>query len=100
MKDFYILSLSYTGTAEISTDTTITNANASSSVLSMAGGGTAMQIRVGYFGYCLITNSTTSCSSDAASLTTSIRETGSGDPLNLLYVAKQFHDNTIFSGLM
>lgn len=100
MKDFHILSFSYTGSAATPTDTTIINANASSTMITLAGSDTALQIRVGYFGYCLISNNTTYCSTDAASLATLIQDTGSSDPLNLLYVAKQFHDGTIFSGLM
>ena len=87
MKDFHILSLSYT--------------NAPSSTIVLAGSGTALQIRVGYFGYCLfIGNKTTYCSTDASSLATLAQDTGSMDPLDLLEVAKQFHDGTIFSGLM
>ncbi len=87
MKDFHILSFSYT--------------NASSNMSALAGSGTALQIRVGYFGYCLLTsNKTTYCSTDAASLATLVQDAGSSDPLNLLDVARQFHDGTIFSGLM
>jgi hypothetical protein len=100
MKDIYLLSFSYTGSASTVADDTITNANVSSTVADLAGNATTLQIRVGYFGYCLISGGITSCSTDAASLAALVRGLGWRDSLNLLYVAKAFHNDTIFSGLM
>ncbi|KAK3309263.1 Ca2+ regulator and membrane fusion protein Fig1-domain-containing protein [Chaetomium strumarium] len=99
MKDIYLLSLSYTGTEPTTTDTTIITANVSSCMTLAAASKTLLTVRVGYFGYCIVDNGVTSCSSDAGSLATLLRQTNSSDPLNMLYMVKSFHDQTIFSAL-
>ncbi|KAK4097672.1 hypothetical protein N658DRAFT_561616 [Parathielavia hyrcaniae] len=76
------------------------NPNVSSAMIELAGNGTALQVRVGYFGYCLTVGAATFCSTDADSLAALLQGIGWSDPLNLLYVAKSFRDNTIFSGLI
>ncbi|KAK4033970.1 Ca2+ regulator and membrane fusion protein Fig1-domain-containing protein [Parachaetomium inaequale] len=100
MKEIYLLSFSYTGSESTVADDTITNPNVSTTVTGLAGNATALQIRVGYFGYCLISGGITSCSTDAASLAALVQGIGWRDSLNLLYVAKAFHNDTIFSGLI
>ncbi|KAK4232886.1 Ca2+ regulator and membrane fusion protein Fig1-domain-containing protein, partial [Achaetomium macrosporum] len=45
-------------------------------------------------------NGITSCSTNSDALAILIQETNSNDPLNMLYMAKSFHDQTIFSGLI
>ncbi|KAK4122889.1 hypothetical protein N657DRAFT_483905 [Parathielavia appendiculata] len=100
LSDLYLLSLSYTGSASSAADNTITNPNVSSAVAGLAGTGSALQVRVGYFGYCLIHGAIKSCSSDADLLAASLRGMDWSDPLNMLFVAKSFRNDTIFSGLI
>jgi hypothetical protein len=101
MKDIYLLSLSYTGNEPTATDATITSLDALPRVTGLAGNKTRLTVRVGYFGYCIADNGVTSCSRDPRSLASlMIRETNASDPLNMLYMATSFHDQTIFSGLM
>jgi len=100
LSNFYLLSLSYTDSPPPVTDDTITNPNTSSSIATLLSKGATFQIRVGYFGYCLVNNGTTFCSTDLPSLASLVRQGSLSDPGNLLYVAKRFHDDTIFSGLI
>jgi hypothetical protein len=100
LSNLYLLSFSYTGSSSTATDSTMTSSNVSSAIAGLAGNGTALEVRVGYFGYCLIHGAVTTCSTDADSLAALLQGTGWSDPLNLLYVAKSFHNDTIFSGLM
>ncbi|KEZ40374.1 Uncharacterized protein SAPIO_CDS8228 [Scedosporium apiospermum] len=57
-----------------------------------------LEVRVSYFGFCLMLNSSLSaCSNDIGALQQSV---DGHDPLNLMWMAKKFHDETIFSGLI
>jgi ABC-type uncharacterized transport system auxiliary subunit len=100
LRDLYLLSFSYTGSATTVADNTMTSSNVSLAIAGLAGNGAALQVRVGYFGYCLVHGAVTTCSTDADSLAALLQGAGWSDPLNLLYVAKSFHNDTIFSGLM
>ncbi|KAK4140672.1 Ca2+ regulator and membrane fusion protein Fig1-domain-containing protein, partial [Dichotomopilus funicola] len=101
LSNFHLLSLSYNASGALPIiDDTITSPNTSSSIATLLGKGAAFQIRVGYFGYCLLNNGTTFCSTDLPSLASLIRQSNSSDPGNLFYIAKRFHDDTIFSGLI
>lgn len=66
-----------------------------------------IEIRMGYFGFCLINGHTraTDCSGDLRMLAAIVQDTSSAegttpDPLNLLWLAKIFHEDTIIGALM
>lgn len=104
MKNIYILSLSYNSITTAPQDPAQTSSDISSFIVSLAQNRTGIEIRIGYFGFCLRDEAELGlivCSSDVNTLATLVRDTdNSTDPLNLLSMAEKFHDGTIFSGLM
>lgn len=107
LSNVYILSLSYTNSSTATQDPVQINANLPASTHVLAKNASDIEIRVGYFGFCLVDGhlGPTVCSGDLSVLAAIVQDTSSAegtapDPLNLLWIAKQFYDGTIFSGLM
>ena len=109
MNNVYLISLSYTDdTAPASHyDPEQVNPNISSTFASLVSTnptpGPSWEIRVGYMGFCM-PDSTGDwiCSRHATSLAKTINETEPriGDPLNLIWIAKNFQSQIVFVGLM
>lgn len=103
VKIMYILSLSYNNITVAPQVPAQTSSNISSFIFNLAQNVTGIEVRIGYFGFCLIDGELGSavCSPDVSTLATIVRDADiSTDPLNLLSTAERFHDGTIFSGLM
>jgi hypothetical protein len=97
MTNIYVLELAYSnGTTPAGN----TQANANiSSMLSTAKSDARLQIRTGYFGYCVRSAGVSwLCSSDAAGL---LEQFGAEqDPLNIIWTVTRFQDEVLFTGLM
>lgn len=97
MTGIYVLDLSYSnGTAPSSN----TQANANlSGILTAAKGGSRLEVRAGYFGYCVRDARVNwICSSDGPAL---LDQFGPDqDPLNIIWTMNQFQSRALFSGLM
>lgn len=109
LNGIYLFSLTYTdaGASAHETGPAEVNANASSVIASLAGNGTQLEVRSGYFGMCLWTSAAAAagwiCSRSPARLASIVEpsEAGSmGDPLNLIYAAEKFKSEVVFVGLM
>jgi Ca2+ regulator and membrane fusion protein Fig1 len=109
MISIYLLSLSYTSPPQSTSapDSSLVSPSLSNTFTSLVTNTSApaLDIRVGYMGFCM-PDSTGDwiCSRHADSLARNINSThqlpGSGDPLNLIYIAKNFQSQIVFDGLM
>ena len=97
MTGIYVLELAYSnGTAQSSN----TQANANlSGILRAARGASKLEIRAGYFGYCVRDAGVSwICSSDGAAL---LDQFGPDqDPLNIIWTMTQFQSRVLFTGLL
>jgi len=95
----YLLSLSYDSNNSTAAQNAIgINTTTLNTILNLSQNMSGLEVRVSYFGFCLMLNSSLSaCSNDIGALQQSV---DGHDPLNLMWMAKKFHDETIFSGLM
>lgn len=103
MNNVYLLSLSYASTPSHQ-DAVQVNPSISTTFANLTTPAPALQVRVGYMGFCM-PDSTGDwiCSRHAKSLAKTINNThtsSSGDPLNLLWIANNFQSQIVFDGLM
>ena len=97
MTGIYVLHLAYSnGTAPSSNTQANTNL---SGLLTAAKGASRLEVRAGYFGYCVRDAGVNwICSSDGAAL---LDQFGPDqDPLNIVWTMNQFQSRVLFSGLM
>lgn len=79
--------------------------DASTCIANVANNTATLEIRIGYFGSCILLDGRGSflpplvCSKNFQTLADVVHGT-KADPLDLLHAAKHFHDGTIFSGLV
>jgi len=109
MNNVYLLSLSYTNDTSPTShyEPEQVNPIISSAFAGLSSTNTtshpSLEIRVGYMGFCM-PDSTGQwiCSRDATSLAKTINDTESmiGDPLNLIWIAKNFQGQIVFAGLL
>lgn len=97
MTNIFVLALLYSD-SPIPKSNAQANANLSS-ILHEVRGTSQLEVRVGYFGYCVRRpNIGWICSSDGQAL---LEQFGPDqDPLNLLWIANRFQSDTVFTGLM
>ncbi|PVH85652.1 hypothetical protein DL98DRAFT_511239 [Cadophora sp. DSE1049] len=108
LQNVYILSLSYVPTAEMSSSPSPVqlNGNISSTFSSIASTHSSLTVRVSYLGMCISQiESQWMCSSNARTLSNLIKlyggvRSGEQDPLNLIWIAGEFKDRVLFSGLL
>jgi len=108
LRHVYLLSLVYTGATSPTSDTAQVDTQYPALLGGLVPGNitSRLEIRIGYFGFCLMDGGpalpSVICSSTLDDLAASMAVVGNGsaDPLNLLWAAKSFHDGVIFSGLM
>lgn len=75
------------------------NRNFSASIASIVDFSKAIvQVRVSYFGVCLLQNGPTRCSTDVGDIASLLNE--SRDPLNLVWEAHRFKDDVLFPYFM
>jgi hypothetical protein len=97
MRGIYLISLSYVG---VSDSTTVAEAVAEGVLSEMKRSvetTTPLEIRVGYFGYCVISNGVTTCAKTIESLIPSHPD---WVVAKLMEISRAFHDDTMYSGLM
>ncbi|KAE9366833.1 hypothetical protein N431DRAFT_548554 [Stipitochalara longipes BDJ] len=106
MSSIYLLSLSYNPSTTSHPDSTQVNPSISSTFSNLVTTNStapSLEVRVGYMGFCM-PDSTGDwiCSPRADSLAHLLNTTHpiSGDPLNLIWVAKNFQKQIVFDGLM
>ncbi|PMD51401.1 uncharacterized protein K444DRAFT_601714 [Hyaloscypha bicolor E] len=103
MNNVYLLSLSYASTPSHQ-DAVQVNPSISTTFANLTTPAPALEVRVGYMGFCM-PDSTGDwiCSRHAKSLAKTINNThtsSSGDPLNLLWIANNFQSQIVFDGLI
>ncbi|KAF7939001.1 uncharacterized protein EAE98_001337 [Botrytis deweyae] len=108
LSNVYLLSLSYIDQLSPShNDSSKINQNVSTMFFDLVSRGglnasTAVEVRVGFLGFCLRDPSGIwVCAKSATSLAKFVRESGSFDvdPLNVIWIAKEFQKQSLFSGL-
>jgi len=107
LSNVYLLSLSYadqSGTPHNDSSQINQNVSTTFSTLVSQGGinvSTSFKVHVGFLGFCLADSSGTwVCERSAKSLANFIRGSRSDiDPLNVVWIAKEFQEQSLFSGL-
>lgn len=105
LSNVYVLSLYYNNATTSAQSFEQFNTNTSKCLAYAANDFATLQVRIGYFGSCLVLEGVKSlstslvCSKSLDTLASSVRDTDV-DPLNLLEAAKEFYDSSIFSGLI
>lgn len=96
----YVISMSYRKTSpSAGMHNSEVNRNLSASIASLIDAAQAtLQVRVGYFGICVVQNEPMRCSTDIGSLAARLSE--SQDPLNLIWEAHRFKDDVLFPYLL
>jgi hypothetical protein len=97
MTSIYVVSFAYSNSTKISLDGQA-NTNLSS-LLNATKGDASLEVRVGYFGLCANEGGAFwFCSADSNAM---VAQFGSDkDPLNIIWLAKQFQSSVIFSGFL
>ncbi|OHE99307.1 hypothetical protein CORC01_05348 [Colletotrichum orchidophilum] len=99
LNEICLVSLSYSGN---STPTVLNTTNTISNFSSTATTDNSLEIRVGYFGMCLMSSDQWICSKDSRALESFASRTQTGvayDPLKVISAAERFKDEVIFKGL-
>jgi hypothetical protein len=107
MNNVYLLSLSYQPPTTPKLDASQVNPSISTTFTNLVSTNStpipSLEVRVGYMGFCM-PDSTGDwiCSRHADSLAKTINSTHpmTGDPLNLIWIAKNFQSQIVFDGLM
>ena len=106
LSNVYLVSLQYRNTsAPVKVDPAMVNPGIADKVYNVTQprNATITEIRAAYMGLCLIkSDGLRFCSSSAEALASLAKDSGNStaDPLNLIWIAKQFKDTMVFDGLM
>lgn len=103
LSNVYLLSLSYVNniSSPAQIDQTQVNPNISAVFANLVGANTSasLEVRAGYFGLCMKQSAGWVCDPSAETLANIIKD-ANGDPLNLIWLAKNFKSQIVTTGLM
>ncbi|KNG84971.1 hypothetical protein ANOM_006786 [Aspergillus nomiae NRRL 13137] len=109
MRNIYLVSLKYrNGSISTPSDPAFINPGIAEKVynVSQPRNTTILEVRAGYMGLCLTqSDGAQFCSNNAAALASMVKDQGYGsnvtaDPLNLIWIAKNFKETIVFDGLI